>query len=132
MKLNKVVFSYLVFGILTTLINIVSYAILSKFFGMDYKFATIIAWMISVFFAFITNKLYVFNSKETNVSLMIKEFLSFIFFRLLSLILDIGIMLMMVEWLRMDDLLAKIAANVFVVIFNFFASKYVIFTKRKV
>ena len=132
MKLNKVVFSYLVFGILTTLINIVSYAILSKFFGMDYKFATIIAWMISVFFAFITNKLYVFNSKETNVSLIIKEFLSFIFFRLLSLILDIGIMLMMVEWLRMDDLLAKIAANVFVVIFNFFASKYVIFTKRKV
>ena len=67
MKLNKEVISYLVFGVLTTLTNIVSYAILSKLFGMDYKLATTIAWVISVLFAFITNKLYVFNSKETNI-----------------------------------------------------------------
>ena len=44
---------------------------------MDYKLATTIAWVISVLFAFITNKLYVFNSKDTNIWLMIKEFLSF-------------------------------------------------------
>lgn len=131
MKLNKEVVSYLFFGILTTFTNIASYAVLSKIFELDYKLATTIAWVISVLFAFITNKIYVFKSKDTNILLMTKEFLSFIFFRLLSLILDIGMMILMVEWLKIDDLLSKIIANIFVVIFNYFASKYVIFKTVK-
>ena len=94
MKLKREIVSYLVFGVLTTLTNIVSYMILAKVFAMDYKLATTIAWIISVLFAFITNKLYVFNSKDTNIWLVIKEFLSFLFFRLLSYIMDIGIMIL--------------------------------------
>ena len=130
MKLKKEIISYLVFGVLTTLTNIASYVILSKLYGMDYKLATTIAWVISVLFAFITNKLFVFNSKENNIIIITKEFLSFTFFRLLSYLMDLGIMIIMVEWVNTDDLLAKIVANVFVVIFNYFASKYVIFNNK--
>ena len=130
MKLKKEIISYLVFGVLTTLTNIVSYVILSKLYGMDYKLATTVAWVISVLFAFITNKLFVFNSKENNIIIITKEFLSFTFFRLFSYLMDLGIMIIMVERVNTDDLLAKIVGNVFVVIFNYFASKYVIFNKR--
>lgn len=131
MKLRKEIVSYLVFGVLTTLTNIVSYMVFAKVFDMDYKLATTIAWIISVLFAFITNKLYVFKSKDTNIWSVTKEFLSFLFFRLLSYIMDIGMMILMVEWLKTDDLLAKIVANVFVVILNYFASRYVIFKKKE-
>ena len=131
MKRKKEVISYLFFGVLTTLINILSYVILSKLFEVDYKLATTIAWVISVLFAFITNKIYVFNSKETNIVLVAKEFSSFTTFRLLSYLMDLGVMVLMVEWLKTDDLIAKIVANVFVVIFNYFASKYVIFKKKE-
>lgn len=78
MKLKKEMISYLVFGALTTVTN------LSKLFGMDYKLATTIAWAISVLFAYFTNRLYVFNSKETNIIIITKEFFSITFFRLLS------------------------------------------------
>ena len=131
MKRKKEVISYLFFGVLTTLINILSYVVLSKLFEVDYKLATTIAWGISVLVAFITNKVYVFNSKETNIVLVAKEFSSFTFFRLLSYLMDLGVMVLMVEWLKTDDLIAKIVANVFVVIFNYFASKYVIFKKKE-
>lgn len=131
MKIKKEIVSYLIFGVLTTLINIVSYGILSKILNIDFKLATTIAWIISVLFAFITNKIYVFNSKGTNVWLMIKEFISFIFFRLLSYIVDIGMMIFMVDWMKIDDLVSKIAANVVVVIINYFASRYVIFRTAK-
>ena len=124
--------SYLFFGVLTTLVNIVSYVILTKLLDMDYKLAATIAWVISVLFAFITNKIYVFNSRERNVIAIAKEFFSFIFFRLLSYFMDIGLLILMVEWMKTDDLFAKIVANVFVIIFNYFASKYIIFKKKKV
>ena len=131
MKRKKEVISYLFFGFLTTLTNIVNYVVLSKLFEMDYKLATTIAWGISVLFAFITNKLYVFNSKETNIVLIAKEFTSFTFFRLLSYLVDLGMMVLMIEWLKTDDLIAKITANFFVIFFNYFASKYVIFKKKE-
>ena len=88
MKRKKEVISYLFFGVLTTLINILSYVVLSKLFEVDYKLATTIAWVISVLFAFITNKLYVFNSKETNIVLIAKEFIIFYLFP--SIILSHG------------------------------------------
>ena len=131
MERKKEVIGYLFFGVLTTLTNIVSYVVLSKLFEVDYKLATTIAWGISVLFAFITNKLYVFNSKETNIVLIAKEFTSFTFFRLLSYLMDLGMMVLMIEWLKTDDLIAKIVANFFVVFFNYFASKYVIFKKKE-
>nr|WP_263324805.1 GtrA family protein [Neobacillus sp. Marseille-Q6967] len=131
MKSKKEVVSYLVFGILTTLVNIISYVLLTRVFHIDYKLATTIAWLLSVFFAFITNKLYVFNSKSFHIKTLSKEFLSFIFFRLLSYLVDLAMMIVMVEWLKTDDFFAKVLANVVVVILNFFASKFFIFKRKE-
>lgn len=127
MRNKKEMFIYLLFGILTTLVNIVSFAMFDKWLGVDYKLAATLAWVLAVVFAFITNKIFVFQSKCLNVLSVLREFTSFIFFRGLSYLLDIGMMIFLIEVLLADSLLAKIAANVLVVIFNYFASKYVIF-----
>ncbi|MFC4321763.1 GtrA family protein [Litchfieldia salsa] len=127
MKIKKEVINYLIFGILTTAINIISFWLFNKTFGLDYRIATSLAWILSVAFAFITNKLYVFNSNHLDKFSVMKEFTSFIFFRLLSFILDIFTMVLLVGLLQMDSLIAKLIANVFVVIFNYFASKYIVF-----
>jgi putative flippase GtrA len=123
------VFHYILFGVLTTLINIISYVILTSL-NFDYKVATTIAWIISVAFAFITNKLYVFKSKKMNIIIVMKEMLAFIFFRLLSYFLDLITMIIAIEFMGIDDLYSKIMANVFVIIFNYFASKYVVFKNK--
>lgn len=131
MKNKKEMVNYLVFGVLTTAVNIVCFWILDKWFGMDYKIATTIAWVLSVVFAFVTNKLYVFNSQHSEVSAVLREFISFIFFRLLSYLLDLATMIILIEILKADSMVAKIIANIFVVIFNYFASKYFIFKTAK-
>ncbi|WP_338450372.1 GtrA family protein [Niallia oryzisoli] len=131
MNKQKEIINYLIFGVLTTAVNIISFWILDRYVGMDYRIAVTIAWVLSVLFAFITNKLYVFNSKKTDFSAVVKELTSFLFFRFLSYLLDLFTMILLVEILLADSLLAKIIANIFVVIFNYFASKLVIFKPSK-
>jgi putative flippase GtrA len=130
--INKSTISYLVFGVLTTAVNIVVYTFLVTFFNMDYKLATTIAWILSVLFAFITNKLYVFNSKDLSISLMMKEFANFVFFRLMSLVIDIIIMVIIIDVLKGNDILAKFIANGVVIVMNYFTSKYVTFKKKSI
>jgi putative flippase GtrA len=131
-KLNnkKEVFNYLLFGGLTTLVNILTYYIFSDIFGVNFKISTTIAWILSVIFAYVTNRKYVFNSKKISIGSLFKEFFSFMFFRLLSYFIDIFSMILMVEVIHVNDLISKIIANVLVVVFNYFASKYVIFRNK--
>ncbi|KAA9014537.1 GtrA family protein [Niallia endozanthoxylica] len=129
-KRNEII-NYLIFGVLTTAVNIISFWVINRLIEMDYRMATSIAWVLSVLFAFVTNKLYVFNSKKSNFSSVMREFMSFLFFRLLSYLLDLFTMILLVEIFLVDSLLAKIVANVFVVIFNYFASKFIIFKPSK-
>lgn len=121
--------SYLFFGGLTTLVNIVSYWVLTALLGINYIYASIIAWVVAVIFAFVTNKLYVFKSEKKDVKSIIREVISFFGFRILTLGLDLGTMFLMVQIIKTNDILAKIVANVLVVIANYFASKLIIFKK---
>ncbi len=123
----KEVINYLIFGVLTTLINIISFDILVHL-SIDWKISNIIAWIISVLFAYITNKLYVFESKKQNI---IKELFSFISFRLLSLVFDLVGMYIFIEILHVDNLISKVIMNVVVVILNYLFSKLFIFKKEE-
>lgn len=123
--LKKETFLYLVFGGLTTLINIIIYKSL-VFFNIDYIVANIIAWIISVIFAFITNKYYVFNKKNTN---LIKEFIKFISSRLGTGLLDLFFMFLTVSIFKFDDFIMKILSNIIVIILNYILSKFIVFKK---
>jgi putative flippase GtrA len=130
-KRNEIVM-YLLFGVLTTVINILCYVFLREYLHIEYILSTTIAWLISVVFAFLTNKKYVFKSNFTELDAVIQEFFSFTFFRVVSLGMDLGIMVVLVEIIKIDDFIAKIAANIVVVIMNYIVSKYVVFRTKRV
>lgn len=130
MKRNKELVNYLIMGILTTGVNVLTYFILTETGLLNYQAATVVAWIVYVLFAYITNKKYVFASKTTSFKELRKEINSFFFFRILSLGIDFVSMIVLVELAHMDDFLAKIASNILVVVFNYAASKQIIFKKQ--
>ena len=127
----KELFFYGVFGVGATVINIVSYRVLANTFGKKYfLIANIIAWILAFIFAFITNKLFVFESKSWEAQIAIKEFVGFLSARLATGILDTVLMWLFVSVISLDDTLSKIIINILVIIINYVASKFFIFKKE--
>lgn len=127
----KEVILYLVFGGLTTLVNIVSYAVFARILNMDTVTGTSVAWLISVIFAYITNKIFVFESKTNTFALLVKECVSFFGCRLATGVMDVAIMYLSVDLLHFNDIVIKIVSNVFVVILNYIFSKLFIFRREE-
>ncbi|MFP7492985.1 GtrA family protein [Terribacillus saccharophilus] len=131
MKINKEISSYIIFGVLTTFVNIAAYALLSKGFSFHYQAATVIAWAAAVLFAYYTNKKYVFKSNDDSFAAAVKSFSLFVYYRVLSLLIDLLVMYVLISLLHVDDVVTKIIANVFVVAFNYVTSKLFVFKKRE-
>lgn len=126
--LNYEVISYVVCGVLTTVINWISYYFLDKQ-GLSTLWSNAIAWLLAVIFAYFSNKIFVFRSKEWSISVLWAEFVPFITCRILSGVFDVGFMLVTVDYLHCYKFLAKIFSNFFVMLANYFASKFLIFKK---
>ena len=126
----KEILWYGVFGILTTLINIISFYLLDKT-GMNVYISNLIAWILSVLFAFITNKLFVFNSKSLDKAIVMKEMISFFFFRILSLGIDMAGMYICISLININKLVSKIIMNIIVIISNYIFSKIFIFKNKE-
>ena len=121
---------YLFFGICTTIVNIITYYLSAHILSLSVILSTCLAWLVSVIFAYITNKWWVFESKSLRLKAVIQEFLSFTGCRLFTGACDLLIMLIFVDSLGMDDLFVKIASNILFVVLNYIFSKMIIF-KRK-
>lgn len=127
----KEIINYLFFGGCTTVVNFISYYIPARIFGVDEIISNVIAWCVSVLFAYITNKLFVFSSKTESLSHTIKEMFSFIFARLFTGVLcDISLFALMIYVLHINDIVSKITTQVIVVVLNYVLSKLVIFKKN--
>lgn len=124
----KEVLLYLFFGGCTTLVNIISFVLL-RLLNIDLYVSNVVAWILSVLFAFVTNKLYVFESNSKNAKKTFVEGIYFFGCRLLSLFFDIGIMYLLVNILSVNEVVSKVASNIFVIIINYFFSKMIIFKK---
>ena len=122
------VLMYLFFGGLTTVVNIVSFYILRKL-SVEVYVSNIIAWLIAVIFAFITNKLFVFESRGKSKKENARELISFFGFRILSLGFDMGSMFLLIDILHVGEMISKILANILVIILNYIFSKLFIFKK---
>lgn len=122
---------YLIFGGLTTLINIVAYTVCAHIFYMDTVDSTSVAWVIAVIFAYVTNKMFVFESKTNTFAALLKECISFLGCRVATGVMDIGIMYLSVDILHFNDVFMKIFSNVLVVILNYVFSKLFIFSKKQ-
>lgn len=127
-KKYKEIIMYLIFGVLTTLVNIVSFYIMDKC-NINLYVNNTIAWILSVLFAYITNKLFVFESKSLEPKVVIKEGLSFFGFRLISYFMDMLCIFIMVDIFSINKMISKIVGNVIVIIANYIFSKLFIFKK---
>lgn len=135
---------YLIFGVLTTLVNFLSFWIFTKILGEElYLINNAIAWVVGVIFAFVTNKLFVFESKSWKTKTAGKELVEFVGARLFSFGVEEGGMWLFVDLFGFGEksltlfgftitgqIIAKLALAVIVVILNYFFSKFIIF-KRK-
>lgn len=130
---NKEIISYLFFGVLTTIVSLVSYYILTNTFlnpnnGIELQIANIISWILAVTFAYITNRKYVFNSRNTKKT---KEIISFYLSRISSLLVDMSIMYILVTILHQPDNIVKLINQVIIILLNYILSKLIVFKKEK-
>jgi putative flippase GtrA len=130
-KKYKEIIVYLVFGGLSTIVNFVSYFIFARIIGIDEVISSGLSWLCAVIFAYLTNKIFVFNSKTTTTKELIKEAITFVSCRVLSgIFCDVGTFAIMVKVFKINDIIAKIITQVMVVIVNYIFSKLIIFKKR--
>lgn len=120
---------YIVFGVLTTVVSISSYYICSEILNIHYLVSNIISWILSVIFAYFTNRVWVFESKIKNFSDILKEMFTFVNCRLLSGVIDMATMFVLVEAIHINDMYAKIFTQFIVVILNYVLSKLIVFRK---
>lgn len=125
------VISYLFWGVMTTLVNYVAYFVCRKILGAEnYLVCNAIAWTVAVIFAFIVNKLFVFQSKSWEGKLVFHEAWKFLSARIFSGVLDMALMWFFVDKIGINDTIVKIISNVVVVVLNYIFSKLIIFRKK--
>ena len=130
-KKYKEVVNYLIFGGLSTLVNFVSYYIFARTLNIDEVISSGLSWFCAVLFAYVTNKLFVFETKKSNKKEVIKEMLSFFLARVISgALCDVGTFALMVKVLGINDIIAKLVTQVMVIIVNYLFSKLIVFKKE--
>lgn len=152
---TKEIVSYIFFGVMTTLVNLAVFYLTKQLFaaigwngvfntivpadskivelfsgGSEYLDANLIAWVAGVIFAFVTNKLFVFESKSWKPSVAGKEFSGFVGARVFSLVVEMLGMFVMVTLLTWNELVSKLVVGVIVIILNYVFSKLLIFKKK--
>ena len=128
-KKHKELILYVFFGGCTTLINIISYFACRELMHLPVVPADVLAWLVSVIFAYVTNKLFVFESKSWRLMLVLKEGAAFLAARIFSLGVDVAMLYVTVTVLGWWELPMKVLANVVVIVINYIFSKWIIFRK---
>ena len=134
---------YFIFGVLTTLVNLLAFFSLQALFGeQGYLIHNAVAWVVGVIFAYIVNKMFVFKANSWEAKVVVKESAQFLVGRLLSFIVEELGMLLLVDVLRLGVLtlnlkpitltgegMSKLLLAVIVVILNYIFSKFIVFKK---
>lgn len=123
--------TYLIAGGMATVLNIGVFALLTYGFKIDYEISNIIAIIVAILFQYISNKFFVFKSKGNTNQENVKEFVSFISCRLVTMVMDQGMMKIGVDILKINELFMKILVNIIVIIVNYIFSKLIVFKKKK-
>ena len=121
---------YVFFGGCTTLVNVLVYTGGTRLLRLDEMWANAAAWALSVLFAYLTNRRWVFGSRARGLGPILREAASFFAARVATGLLDQVIMFLCVKALAWHDLWVKIGSNILVIILNYVLSKWVVFRKK--
>lgn len=124
---TKEIKMYLFFGVLTTLVNWVTYFVLADAFNIEENISNIIAIILSILFAYFTNSFIVFQIKRSNIKERIIEFFKFILGRGFTMVFEILGFFLMFNILGIPDIISKPFITFLVIIMNYFVSKFFAF-----
>ena len=127
---HEQIISYVFFGGLTTLVNFIVYYPLYNLCHLSASLSNILAWIVAVIFAYLTNKPFVFKSKDWTMKTVAPEFAKFVGSRFGSGLLETVIIRITVDILLWNGNLWKIIVSVLVVILNYITSKFFAFKKK--
>lgn len=120
---------YLVFGVLTTVVNYIVYLPCYNLLGLGAAVSNVIAWTVAVAFAYLTNKPFVFRSHDWSAKTVVPELTKFVGSRIASGALETGIIYVTVDCLLWNGNIMKLVTSVLVVIMNYVASKLLVFRR---
>lgn len=125
-KKNKEIINYIIVGGCTTVVSVVSYYLFRLVID-NYLVCTVLSWIVSVLFAYVTNRIFVFESTDKNI---VTEFFKFVFARILSLLSEIAVMAFLVQLLHVDDKISKIVVQFIILVLNYLFSKLFVFKNK--
>lgn len=128
---NPEIWNYLIVGLLTTVVSLVTYFICTGTFldpknEVELQIANVISWVFAVIFAYFANRIFVFKSHDKN---MVGEATKFVGSRIISLLMDMAVMFIIVSVLHFNDKIGKLVSQVVVTIANYILSKLLVFKK---
>lgn len=123
--------SIFVFGGLSFIVSIATYALFNVGMNINELIANVLSWIITVMFAFLTNRVWVFQSTTNGVAEFVKQMLVFYSGRVITLVVEEVILLVFITWLGFNSMLIKVIAQVIVILLNYVISKLVVFRKKE-
>ena len=122
--------TYLVFGVLTTVVNYLIYLPCYNLWGLNASVSNVIAWVVAEAFAFVTNKPFVFRISDWSVKVVVPELCKFVATRIGSGALETAILFLSVDLVGMNGNVWKLLTSVLVVVLNYVGSKLLVFKKQ--
>lgn len=122
---------YALFGLVTVLINIGCYALLTEWMSMGILLANAIAWIFATLCAFLTNRTWVFTSHVTGIFAFFVQLGSFCFGRFLTLLIEEWMLYYFAGVLQLPNMTIKFFSQIVVILLNYLISKLVVFRRKK-
>lgn len=126
---HKSIVLYILFGGLTTVVSVGSFVLFDSVLHLDPLIANLLSWVCAVSFAYVTNRVWVFESKAKGTDIL-KEIATFFSGRLLTLGLEELLFLVFVTWLQFNSTAVKLIAQILVLVSNYLISKLLVFRKK--
>ncbi len=126
---TREVIAYIIFGILTTIVNIGISTLCESLLKIEGNISSTIGIICSILFAYFTNRKLVFNSKANTMKEKLLEFWKFILGRIFTMLIEMGGFFILYTVLAIPFIISKCTITVVVIILNFFISKFFAFKK---
>lgn len=121
---------YILFGLLTTAVSILVYALLVELFALDELIANVISWLVAVMFAFVTNRIWVFRADKDKSKSFVRQMLAFYSGRVATLLIEEIILWIFIKQLAFNGFAVKCAAQIAVIVLNYVISKLFVFKQN--
>ena len=129
-KKNEEAINYLFWGFAAFVLGTGLFYLFANPMGLYEQIANTLSWIICVIFAYVTNRTFVFKSKVKGFKNVLVEFKDFIAARVLTLVMENAILFVMIDFMNINNMIAKIVGQVVVIVSNYFLSKLWIFKKK--